>query len=321
MLLAMAMFAVPCAAQAGQQAPAESTIEAPGPDGALQGSEIDAGKGAPVALIIPGSGPTDRDGNSPMGVRAGSLKLLAQGLAARGISSVRIDKRGMFGSKAAIADANKVTIGAYVDDVASWVSRIRDRTGAPCVWVIGHSEGALVALAAGQKLDHLCGLVSLEGAGRPIGEVMREQLRSNPAAAAIVPDAMKAIDSLEAGRTVDVSGMSPVVARMFNPAVQDYEIDLFHYDPARLAAKYDGPLLIVWGTRDIQVTKPDFDALTAAQPGAGTLVIPDMNHVLKSVASDARAANLATYANSDLPLADGLVDGVAAYIKAHPGED
>lgn len=44
-------------------------ITAPGPAGPLAGTYVDAGKDAPVAIIIPGSGPTDRDGNNPLGIR------------------------------------------------------------------------------------------------------------------------------------------------------------------------------------------------------------------------------------------------------------
>src|SRR5688572_2979729 len=94
-------------------APIEKPLTARGPQGDLAGTLVDAGKAAPVVLIIPGSGPTDRNGNNPLGVTAAPYRLLAEGLAGRGISSVRIDKRGMFGSKAAIPDANKVTIADY----------------------------------------------------------------------------------------------------------------------------------------------------------------------------------------------------------------
>ena len=70
----------------------EIEIEAPGPNGPLRGTLLsgDAGKLPPV-LIIPGSGPTDRDGNNPLGVRASTYRLLAEGLAAEGIPSLRID--------------------------------------------------------------------------------------------------------------------------------------------------------------------------------------------------------------------------------------
>lgn len=77
------------------------------------------GKLKATLVIIPGSGPTDRDGNSPLGIRANSYKMLAEALAAMGIASVRIDKRGMFGSKAAVADANAVKVSDYVADTGA----------------------------------------------------------------------------------------------------------------------------------------------------------------------------------------------------------
>src|SRR6476660_9152363 len=98
-------------------AAASTQLTAPGPVGPLAGTYVDAGKNAPVMLIIPGSGPTDRDGNNPLGITAAQYRLLAEALASKGISSVRIDKRGMFGSKAAVPDANAVTVGDYAIDV------------------------------------------------------------------------------------------------------------------------------------------------------------------------------------------------------------
>src|SRR5262249_44225503 len=122
------------ASQAGA-APAivETGLEAPGPAGALRGTMLapEQAKG-PVILIIPGSGPTNRDGNNPLGVTASTYRLLAEDIAARGITSVRIDKRGMFGSARAVADANAVTIADYAADVHSWVDVIRRKTGASC---------------------------------------------------------------------------------------------------------------------------------------------------------------------------------------------
>jgi hypothetical protein len=94
--------------------------------------------GVPVVLIVPGSGPVDRDGNSPQGLKAASLKLLAEGLAANGIASVRIDKRGMYESSAATPDANAVTISGYAADIHSWATSIRRQTGAKCVWLSTH---------------------------------------------------------------------------------------------------------------------------------------------------------------------------------------
>ena len=290
-------------------------ISAPGPQGALAGTLLDAGGKAPLVLMIPGSGPTDRDGNNPAGLTAASFRVLAEALAGQGVSTVRIDKRGMFGSRAAVADANKVTIGDYAADTHSWVKSIRDKTGARCVWVLGHSEGALVALAAGQEPDGICGVILVSGAGRKLSDVIREQLRANPANAPLLDSAMGALDQLERGEHVDVSTMHPALQKLFAPQVQDFLIDVFRHDPAKLAASLEVPLLIAQGERDLQVSVADSKALAAAQPNAKLVLLPAMNHVLKDVATDDRAANFATYADSSLPVDPGLVAAIAHFVK------
>jgi pimeloyl-ACP methyl ester carboxylesterase len=221
----------------------------------------------------------------------------------------------MFGSKTAVADANAVTIGDYAADTHNWVAAIRKRAGAPCVWVLGHSEGALVALAAAQQPDGLCGVILVSGAGRKLGDVIRDQLRANPANAPLLDSAMAALDSLEAGKHVDVSAMHPALQKLFAPQVQGFLIEMFSRDPAKLAASLKLPLLIVQGERDLQVSAADAKALAAAQPKAKLVLVPTMNHVLKDVASEDRAANAATYADPSLPIDTTLVDSIAGFVK------
>ena len=126
------------------------------------------GKGAPVVLIIPGSGPTDRDGNNPLGVTAAPYRLLAEALAAKGVSSVRIDKRGMFGSKAAVADRNKVTIGDYAADAHNWVAddpqadRREMRLGAR------PQRRRADRARRGAATRGICGVILVSGAGRKL---------------------------------------------------------------------------------------------------------------------------------------------------------
>ena len=300
---------------AAAAAAAAAPITAPGPQGSLAGTFLDAGRGSPVVLIIPGSGPTDRDGNNPLGITAAPYRLLAEALTSKGVSTVRIDKRGLFGSKAAVADPNKVTIGDYAADTHSWVAAIRKRTGADCVWLLGHSEGSLIALAAAQQPEGICGVISVSGAGRKLSDVMREQLRANPANAPVLDSALTALDALDRGEHVDVGGMHPALQKLFAPQVQDFLIDMFRHDPAKLAASLSVPLLIVQGERDIQVSTLDARALAAAQPKAKLLLIPRMNHVLKDIDTDDRAANAATYSDPSLPVDSGLVQAIADFVK------
>lgn len=301
---------------------ADRDIAAPGPQGPLKGSWTGPeGAKVPVVLMIPGSGPTDRDGNSPSGLKAAPLRLLAEGLAAKGIASVRIDKRGMFASAGAIPDANKVTIDDYVADTRSWIAAIRAKTGAPCVWVLGHSEGGLVALdTAAAKPAGLCGVIAVSTPGRRLGTVMRAQFHANPANAPILADADRMIDALEAGRTIPAASLTPPLPMIFADAVQPFLINSFAKDPAKLAAATVKPLLIVQGEADLQVTPEDARTLKAAQPKARLVLLPGVNHVLKTVEGDSRGANLATYADPNLPIAPGVVTAVADFVMGHPAQ-
>ncbi|MDP7325364.1 MAG: alpha/beta fold hydrolase, partial [Qipengyuania citrea] len=255
---------------------AQKTLVAPGPRGDLAGTLVAPAEGQPLVLIIPGSGPTDRDGNSPLGVTAAPYRLLADALAERGIGTLRIDKRGMFASKAAVADANAVTIADYVTDTASWVGAARTATGAECLWLLGHSEGGIVALAAAQEVPDLCGIILVAVPGRPLATVLREQLRANPANAPLLDEAEAAIATLETGERVDVTPLHPALQGLFAPAVQGFLIDLMALDPAALAQQADLPMLIVHGGADLQVTAKDAQMLRAAAPQAKYLEIPAM---------------------------------------------
>ncbi|MEO7814815.1 MAG: alpha/beta fold hydrolase [Sphingomicrobium sp.] len=293
----------------------ERPLTAPGPLAPLSGTLIDAGRKAAVIVIIPGSGPTDRDGNNPLGVTASNLRLLAEGLAGRGISTVRIDKRGMFGSKAAIANGNDVTIAAYAADAHAWAKAARTATGAKCVWLLGHSEGSLVALAAGQDRTDLCGIISVSGMGRRAADVMREQFRANPGNAPILAPALAMLDSLERGKRVDSKTLPAVLRGYFPDSVQPYLMNMMAQDPAKLAGSLKLPLLIVQGDRDLQVKVADANALAAAQLKAKLVIVPTVNHVLKVVASDTPAANAATYGDPSLPIAPGVVDAIAGFVR------
>lgn len=301
---------------------ADRDIAAPGPEGPLKGSWTGPeGAKVPVVLMIPGSGPTDRDGNSPRGLRAASLRLLAEGLAAKGIASVRIDKRGMFASAGAIPDANKVTIDDYAADTRAWIAAIRAKTGAPCVWVLGHSEGGLVALdTAAARPAGLCGVIAVSTPGRRLGEVMRAQLHANPANAPILADADRAIALLEAGHTIPAASLTPPLSMLFADVIQPFLVNSFAKDPAKLAAATSKPLLIVQGEADLQVTVEDARTLKAAQPKATLILLPKVNHVLKTVEGESRGANLATYADPNLPIAPGVVTAVADFITNHPAQ-
>ncbi|MBI1406823.1 MAG: alpha/beta fold hydrolase [Caulobacter sp.] len=321
-LAALAALALPCALATPSlaAAPTETFVEIPGGPAPLKGTLLSpaGARGGPVVVILAGSGPTDRDGNSPLGVKASTYRLLAEGLADQGIASIRVDKRGMFASGPAAADPNAVTVDILAADALAWAAKARAETGAPCAWLAGHSEGALVALIAGQDNTGVCGLILLSGAGRPIGDVLREQLKANPANAALLPQALAAIDALEAGKDVDTTGMPPALLGLFHKAIQGFWRAEMAYDPADLIAAYKGPVMILQGSTDIQVSIEDANRLKAAQPAARLVVLDGVNHVLKVAPAD-RGPNVAAYADPSLPLAPGVVSAIADFIRAQKG--
>ncbi|MGJ8560513.1 MAG: alpha/beta hydrolase [Litorimonas sp.] len=278
----------------------------------LAGTFRNGGTDAPVVLIVPGSGPTDRDGNNPMGVQAAPYRLLAEGLGDAGISTLRVDKRGLF-SSAAAGNANAVTVDIYAQDYLDWAARLRAETGRDCVYMLGHSEGGpMVSAAAAQDNSGICGLILVASPGRPLFDVLREQLRANPANAPVLDDALSAIDQLESGERVDVSAMHPALQGLFDPSVQNYLISAYGVDPAALVKTADLPTLVLQGDNDIQISVTDAERL--AGDHGQLVVLPGVNHVLKDAPTD-QAGNYATYANPDLPLGDGVVTAITDFIK------
>lgn len=300
--------------------PMAQTIQAAGPKAPLNGTlQTVVGTASATVLIMPGSGPTDRNGNNPLGIKAASYQLLAEALAKAGIASVRIDKRGLAGSGGAV-DGNAVTMADYVTDTRNWISVIRAKTGARCIWLLGHSEGGLVALLTAQNPADICGVVLLAAPGRPFGILLKEQLSANPANAPLLGDASRTIDRLTSGKRVDVTGLHPALQQLFAPQIQGFMIDIFKYDPARLLATAKLPALIVQGQQDLQVREQDAKAFKTARPDVQLVLLPDVNHVLKVVPVNDSAANAAAYANPDLPIAGSLVVAITQFLKGNSGK-
>ncbi len=283
--------------------------------GPLSGVMLRPDASSVAVLIIPGSGPTDRDGNNRLGVKGSPYKLLAEGLGRRGVTSIRVDKRGMFGSSRAVADPNAVTIKDYAGDVHAWIKVIRERTNVSCVWVAGHSEGGLVALAASGNDEGLCGLVLLATPGRPVGQVLRDQLKLSMGGGPMLRQAVSAIEALEAGRHLNVYSLHPALQDLFAPPVQGLLISAFSYDPARLIARFHKPVLILQGERDLQVSVADAKRLKEASPAAKLVLVPEANHFFKTVKSADMAANEASYIKA-VPLAPRTADEIADFVLA-----
>lgn len=281
--------------------------------GPLSGLYRNAGEGSPVILIVPGSGPTDLNGNNPLGVTANSYKLLAEDLSASGISTVRIDKRGMFSSAGEGAgNPNEVTLDIYAQDYKNWAKAVRAKTGQPCVYLLGHSEGSVMVIAASIDNEDVCGLILVSGVGRSFGDVLRAQLKANPANIIIMKEAEAAIKALESGQNVDTADMHPGLKGLFAAQTQDFLISIMSVDPAALAKTANHKTLIIQGENDLQVSVKDAEKLAAAT-GGKLVIIEGMNHVLKD-APKSRMKNIAVYKKPDLPISEGVVEAISDFV-------
>lgn len=269
----------------------------------------------PVALIVAGSGPTDRNGNSagPLRARNNSnlYAILAWQLAADGIASVRYDKR-VLGENLRRIDVASTSIDDFVADAIAGARKlVADRRFSKVV-LIGHSEGAELALQAVNRGAPASGIVMLSGAGRPIMTVLREQLSKQ-----ITPGDLVKWDSASARylRGEDPEEVDPGLRPLLLPVNRRFMQTWARYDPAAEIARVKVPVLIVQGGHDLQVSEADTRALKAAQPAARLVVIPAANHVFRATASDRLMDQLPLYVDPTLPIVPELAPAIAQWIK------
>ena len=267
----------------------------------------------PVVLIIAGSGPTDRNGNSTMiKGKNNSLLQLADSLANYGIASLRYDKKGVGKSQVRGLKEENMRFEDGANDALACVNWLREK-GFKKIYIAGHSEGSLVGLVAAQQTK-LKGFISLAGAGRPIDQVLREQFMAGGGPDSIKLLANRYLDTLLAGQ--HIAKPNPLLFSIFRPSVQPYMISWLRYDPGKLLQTLRCPVLLVQGNKDIQVQVADALLLQKAKPSARLAVLENMNHIFKIITSNNPADNIKTYSDPALPIASSLVQEIIKFI--HP---
>lgn len=279
--------------------------------GSLVGTLRDPGEKAPVVLIIAGSGPTDRNGNNPMGVNCDSYKLLAEGLYIEGIATLCFDKRGIGASAEAMVEEKDVRFEHMVEDVKGWIDLLAADERFSSVIIAGHSEGSLVGMLAAKDNRKVEKYISLSGVAVSADELLKEQLMSQPEP--VRSKIFEVIDQLKAGE--EVPGLPPFLDALFRTSVQPYLISWFRYVPTEELKALNQPVLIVQGTTDIQVSESQATLLHAAKPSAKLLLVEGMNHVLKNCPSMDQVEQMKTYQDPSLPLPSELLKTMVLFIK------
>lgn len=263
-----------------------------------------------MALIIAGSGPTDRNGNDKsLGVDTDCYELLAQYLVQRGIASLRYDKRGAGDDFVLALPESQLRFQTYVSDALQWGRELRHDPRFSTLTVIGHSEGSLIGMLAARRIPADT-FVSIAGAGERASKLLLTQLKPK-LPGSLYRTAQAIVAQLTVGRTVAQIPQS--LDLLFRPSVQPYLISWFRYDPAREIARLGMPVLIMQGERDLQVSARDARALYRADPAATLILIPAMNHVMKDVGRS-NADNMRAYGEPSLPVDATLARSISGFI-------
>jgi len=256
-------------------------------------------------LLLPGSGPTDRDGNQPPALITDLLKQIASALADKGIASYRFDKRAAH-SNAAIwpKDTDKFddffAFEHFRDDAISAFNAMK---GQPSVdparcGMLGHSEGGLITITVAAKLgkDQLPAIALLGTAGRSLDLVILDQISGLLHRQTTDDSVIKTyMDALQKGIDyVKANGKRPTdmpagLQGLFTPGTGKILQSYFTIDPAKTIHGYTGDVLLMQGEMDsqISVTK-DFPLLKTALSSRSTgslttFTVPNASHNLKPV--------------------------------------
>ena len=261
----------------------------------------------PLAILIGGSGPIDRDGNQPM-VKNNSLKFLAESLKKEGVASFRYDKRIVKKLRSGDFTEEDIRFDDFIKDAIDILEYFRSSNDFSRLVVIGHSQGSLVGMIAAQRRADA--FVSIAGAGQEIDDVIVDQLEKQ--APGLRENARSAFDDLRAnGIAVQYS---PGLASIFRPSLQPFLISWMKFNPQEELSKLQIPVLIINGDKDLQVQLSEAQLLRKAKPGAQFELIEGMNHIFREIKGD-DVDNSKTYNNPSLPIMEEMVDVIARFIN------
>ncbi|MFV0418904.1 MAG: alpha/beta hydrolase [Dysgonomonas sp.] len=272
-------------------------------------------KAIPIALLIAGSGPTDRNGNQP-NMQNNSLKMMGDALFYEGIASLSFDKLGIGESKGTMKNEADLRFEDYINDVCSWIDLLSEDKRFSDIIIIGHSEGSLIGMIASKDNKKVSKYISIAGAGETAGNILRKQLEKQLIGQ---PQSIKDlifsyIGKLEKGETIE--NVPPTLNSLFRPSVQPYMISWLKYNPQNEISQLTIPSLILQGTTDIQVSTEQAEMLAKANPNAKKVIIENMNHVLKDCENtDSQSQITSTYNNPNAPINQKLVKDIVSFIK------
>ena len=288
----------------------------------------------PAVLLLAGSGPTDRNGDSALLPGSiGTLRHLADILEINGFASLRYDKlgSGLTGlGPYAVEDVADLGFSTFIDAARDGLQFLADQPGVDPerLYVVGHSEGALIALALAHAGERVAGLALLEPLAVRLLDLLTAQIDAQLDAvveagqlAVQVADELRvaltgAVESLRAVGTLSDRLPEPLRNAGLVPTNAKALAEEDSLDPRMLAAQIDSalPVLTSVSDKDIQLRVEDVDALDEAlvHTKLTSLRLRNANHVLKDIGDQQSTG--ADYI-ADLPYSTEFTDGFQAWLR------
>lgn len=261
-----------------------------------------------LVIIIADSGPTDRNGNQNT-LKNYTLKKLATALADSQIASFRYDKRTVKQIQMGKLE-KKISFDDFVEDAKECINYFKENPNFSKLYVIGHSQGSLVGILASE--NNADGFISLAGSGQNIGDVLIEQV--NKTAPYFTESTTAVVDKLKEGKTT--KEYPKELSNMFNEELQKFMISWMQYSPIEEIKSLDMPILIVNGTKDLQVSVDEAKLLASANSKAELKIIDNMNHVLFEI-KGSDLENSKSYNEAFRSISPELIKSIVTFIESN----
>ncbi|NNK69416.1 MAG: alpha/beta hydrolase [Flavobacteriaceae bacterium] len=259
-----------------------------------------------LAIIIGGSGPTDRNGNQNF-MQNNAIKKLAETLSSNGIASFRYDKRIVKQIRRGKVDGS-IMFDDFVSDAVSALKYFKKSGSFDDIVLIGHGQGSLVGILASKS--GVDGFVSIAGSGKSIDQVILEQVEKT--APMFTEDTKKVLETLKKGEiTYDYP---EALESIFSEDLQPFMANWMKYIPEKEIAELQIPMLIINGTKDLQVSTEEATNLSSAAKNSELLLIDKMNHIFVIIEGD-DLENSKSYNESYRKISEELSQAIITFVQ------
>ncbi len=263
-------------------------------------------EGQTLLIFVPGSGNPDRNGNQvQLGINGNYINQFAKAMNKAGFAFFSYDKRNVTKENIPII-MRSYEFTDLVDDVKAILEKFKGDKRFDKIVLIGHSQGSLVAMMAAN--DQVDKFVSLAGLGESADKAIIRQISTQSEE---LGQAAKAhVEELKT--TGSIASVNPMLAALFAKQNHQFLRSYFNRDPAVEIQKLNIPVLIINGTKDIQVEVRDAELLKKAKKDSKLLIIENMNHVLKDIVND--SDNLKSYYSPEYSLSESLIKEMISFL-------